>query len=235
MWDSVKEEIQLLKQLDAQCHAFGAESHCYEMGATLSVDEIAAVEKRLRCALPPELLSFYREIGNGIVGPHYGTVEAASLFIDHGRYIYIGEQGCGTQTFIIASGPQANHIAYKNVDETEFEDTATPFFAYFNQWLAEELAAFQEAKRLIDSGLPVEEIARALSQTHRRSDGRDLVASIINAPKPENLFGEKGMRIHHGASQNPWYESMLKQYRTWAGRDGTPRSTGRAPWWRIWK
>ncbi|MFL6658539.1 MAG: SMI1/KNR4 family protein [Massilia sp.] len=213
MWEPVREKIEQLKQLDAQCQSFGAEHHRYGMGEPLSADDISAVENRLGCALPDELARFYREIGNGVVGPNYGTVPAASLFLEDARYIYVGEQGCGHQTFINASGQKTNMIAYYDLDEAAFFDTATSFLAYYEQWLDGELAAFREAKRLIDSGLSAGAIALALSQTHQRHDGRDLVASIINASKPVELIGKNGKRIYHGAKQNPWYETVLEKYR----------------------
>lgn len=213
MWESVIEKIQLLEQLDLQRQAFGAQRHRYAAAAPLSETEIAVVEARLGCVLPTELASFYREVGDGGVGPHYGIVPGASLRIEDAKYLLIGEQGCGHRTYVIASGPNTNAIAFQDLDEDGFTETAISLRAFYENWLDGELAAFREVRRLIGEGLSAEAIALELSTSHQRHDGRDLVASIIDAPKPAQLFGSQGQRIYHGASQFPWYESRLGEFR----------------------
>lgn len=240
MWELVLEKIQRLRQLDAQRQAFGAELHQYEAAAPLSEGEIAAAEARLGCALPSELAGFYCEVGDGGVGPYYGTVPVNSLQTEDAKYIFIGEQGCGHRTYVISSGPKANAIVFRDLDEDGFTETATSLLAFYENWLDDELAAFQEVRRLIDEGLSAEAIVLELSKSHKRHDGRDLVASVIDAQKPVGLFGSKGQRIYHGATQFPWYENRLNEFRrrTATGGDSPdsskPTGVRDQPWWRIW-
>ena len=95
VWSPVLEKLEVLKALDAQCQVFGAEHHRYAAAPRLGPDEIARVESRLGIALPAELRSFYRDVGDGGVGPHYGIVPSARLELADGRYLFVSDQGCG--------------------------------------------------------------------------------------------------------------------------------------------
>jgi len=40
----------------------------------------------------------------------------------------------------------------------------------------------------------------------------DRIASFADVPFPEELFGTVHWKIHHGATQFPWYQNVLEEW-----------------------
>lgn len=240
MWEEALAKIPQLKALDKQLQAFGAEHHGYRAGPRVPDSALSSIESRLGVRLPPQLASFYREVGDGGVGPHYGIVPSRALEVKDGKYVFVSEQGCGHRTYVMADGAGLDNVAFLDLDDENFVETTTSFTEFYENWLDAELAAFRMASALIDKGLSAAEISQELARTLRRHDGRDLVASIIDASKPEALFGRIGQKRYHGAVQFPWYESELLEFRARSAAAATSpsplaRTRPGAPWWQIWK
>jgi hypothetical protein len=235
-WGSALNKLEGLKALDAQCQIFGADHHRYQLRPRLLSDEIAGIEARLGVALPIELRSFYQEMGDGGAGPHYGIVSSAQLKLVDGRYLFVSDQGCGHGTYLTAD---RGLIAFHDVEDDEgYFSTGMSFSAYYNDWLDGELAAFNMVIEWIDQGWSTEQISNELSQATGRHDGRDRIVSLIDVAKPVSLFGTPQARIHHGATQFPWYEQQLtafRQRRSDAAAALARQSSPRKPWWQFWR
>lgn len=79
MWDAIYHDIRLLSGLDKGNQLFGAEYHQYQLRPVADEAELERCEAALGVALPQELRTFYAELGNGIVGPHYGLLPTDRL------------------------------------------------------------------------------------------------------------------------------------------------------------
>ena len=79
MWDEARDKIARLREVDRQLQAFGAHHHRYELRPRLDDAAVAETESRLGVALPEALTRFYREVGDGGAGPHYGLEPAEKL------------------------------------------------------------------------------------------------------------------------------------------------------------
>ena len=79
MWEETKRKIERLGRLDKQRQVFGASNHYYELLPPLSEEELQAIEQWLGVALPPELRAFYKEVGDGVAGPHYGLKSSVAV------------------------------------------------------------------------------------------------------------------------------------------------------------
>jgi hypothetical protein len=231
VWAPVLSKLEALKALDAQCQIFGADHHRHTAAPPLADEQLARVEARLGVVLPAELRSFYREVGDGGVGPHHGIVPSAQLVLEDGRYLFVSDQGGGHRTYLTAD---RGHIAFRDPDDDEgYFATGMSFAAFYNDWLDGELAAFNLVIDWIDQGWSVEKIATELAQATGRHDARDRVVSLIDVVKPVSMFGTPQARIHHGAAQLPWYEQQLAAFRQ-RRAEAAARPAGRKAWWRFW-
>lgn len=68
----VKAKLADLRRLDSACALFGASTHHYLLGSSLTVSELAVYEWRLGLPLPAEYRDFVMEVGHGGAGPFYG-------------------------------------------------------------------------------------------------------------------------------------------------------------------
>lgn len=231
MWASIQTKLEALQALDAQCQVFGAERHRYATGPRLSDAAVAPVESRLGITLPADLRSYYQEVGDGGAGPHYGIVPSAQLELIHGRYLFVSDQGSGHRTYLTAD---RGHIAFQDPDDEEggYFATGMSFAEFYNDWLDGELAAFNLVIDWIDQGWNAEKIANELAQATGRHDGRDRIVSLIDVPKPVSLFGTPEARIHHAATQFPWYEQQLAAFRQ---RRSAAAAAAHKSWWQFWR
>ena len=234
VWAPVLSKLEALKALDAQCQIFGADHHHHAAAAPLGNEQLARVEARLGVALPAELRSFYREVGDGGVGPHHGILPSSELMLEDGRYLFVSDQGGGHHTYLTAD---RGHIAFRDPDDDEgYFATGMTLAAFYNDWLDGELAAFNLVIGWIDEGWSADRIANELAQATGRHDGRDRIVSLIDVVKPVSLFGTPQARIHHAATQFPWYEQQLTAFRQKRAEAAaaTARPVGRRAWWRFW-
>ena len=65
----------------------------------------------------------------------------------------------------------------------------------------------------MDSGASLAEINQAVRGKFESYDAEDIIVSIADVEKPAALFGNGGNRIYHGATQTPWYEKVLREWR----------------------
>jgi hypothetical protein len=120
-------------------------------------------------------------------------------------------EGCGHETCIVSIGSLAGNVIYVSADGHVVETTKNLLDVYA-KWLDQELDMFQSVFVMMNAGLSFEQIdknMRCRFDDHR-AGGR--IASIANKTKPASLFGEGNTRIYHAASQNPWYEAILKEW-----------------------
>lgn len=246
MWPEIKKDILKLSEFDKGRQLFGAETHCYSFGPLLSEDEIKSEEKKLKIKIPSELRSFYMELGNGVVGPHYGLVKLENIkgykqwlpyqgmnffkkinernnnlseddpfqnvHDELQGLITIIQEGCGHKICLISNGENIGKLVYVSCDGFVFDSDQT-LIELYKIWVKDGISAFDEIKFLIDSDKSMKEIDEIFIEKFQRFNSRDLVVSLIGAKKPISIFGSGGRKIYHGASQFPWYEKQLENYR----------------------
>jgi hypothetical protein len=245
MWEETKKKIERLSALDKQCQVFGASTHDYHLYNRLSEDDVATYEDWLGARFPEELRAFYREVGNGVAGPHYGLLEAhsvrgyrpsepytdaATLHAKSGHHsdrsphyfeishdqitglIVIIEEGCGQETCLITTGPRVGEVVHVSA-EGYVHETGKGLIETYNEWLDEALGKFETVRKMMIDGSSLDEISSAIREQFDSHDAEDIVVSIADAEKPVELFGTQGCRIYHGASQTPWYEGVLREWR----------------------
>jgi hypothetical protein len=245
MWEESKKKIEQLAALDKQRQVFGASNHDYHLYNTLTEDDIATFEDWLGARFPEELRAFYREVGNGVAGPHYGLLEAHSVRgyrpaepyteaatlrgmsgdgsestseyfeISHDQItglIVTIEAGCGHEICLVTTGARAGEVVHVSL-EGYVQETGENLVQTYNEWLDRELGKFDLVVGLMRSGATLEEINAAVNEKYESYDAEDVIVSIADVEKPAELFGTGGSRIYHGATQTPWYESVLREWR----------------------
>jgi hypothetical protein len=70
--ERVKAKLADLRRLDSAFTLFGASTHHYQLGRSLTVSELAVYERRLGLPFPAEYRDFVMEVGHGGAGPFYG-------------------------------------------------------------------------------------------------------------------------------------------------------------------
>ncbi|MFY7669525.1 SMI1/KNR4 family protein [Tenacibaculum sp. MEBiC06402] len=77
--ERIKIKLEIAKKVDKKLKVFGASSHKYKIGNTISEEKIKLFEKKYNIQLPASYTSFLTKIGNGgisyeksAVGPFYG-------------------------------------------------------------------------------------------------------------------------------------------------------------------
>lgn len=69
---AIAEKLALLRQRDASCKLFGADSHGYVLNPVLQEKQVAAFEKEHGIVLPAGYRHFLQVLGDGGAGPYYG-------------------------------------------------------------------------------------------------------------------------------------------------------------------
>jgi len=245
MWDHIVEKLARLKSLDRQCQVFGAELHQYHLKPCVPENILLGFAGWLRVEVPAELLSFYREVGDGVAGPYYGLRTAAlvdqyrasepykdastlraiarngetdeSDYFEVGReqitgLISIIDEGCGHEYCLVTTGPKTGKVVSVSL-EGYVHETDLTFSQFYEAWLDRELTKFDEVQGLMNSTSSLQEIETTIREKFNSLDASDIIASIADAEKPIELFGTTHAKIYHGASQTPWYEKVLADWR----------------------
>jgi len=126
--------------------------------------------------------------------------------------IVIIEEGCGHETCLVTTGPRAGEVVHVSL-EGYVHETGKNLVQTYNEWLDLELGKFELVVGLMRSGATLEEINAAVNEKYESYDAEDVIVSIADVEKPVELFGTGGSRIYHGATQTPWYESVLRAWR----------------------
>jgi hypothetical protein len=121
------------------------------------------------------------------------------------------DEGCGHQVCLIASGPKTGNIVYVSADGHVVE-TETTLVQIYAEWLDREIDRFEAVRSLMSAGKSFEQIQKEMIARFREYNAGDRIVSIANVPKPAKLFGEGNHPIYHGATQHPWYETVLKEW-----------------------
>jgi hypothetical protein len=121
------------------------------------------------------------------------------------------EEGCGHQVCVISTGPRTGNVVYLSADGhvVETEQTLLDIYA---EWLDGEIERFEAIRSLMSAGKSFEQIQTETIARFNEYDPGDRIASIADVQKPASLFGEGTQRIYHGATQYPWYESVLREW-----------------------
>jgi hypothetical protein len=126
--------------------------------------------------------------------------------------IGIIDEGCGHEICLVTTGPRTGEVVMLSI-EGHLHETNQTFLQFYTGWLDRELGKFEMVRELMDGESSLEEIDKEVMEKFGTYDAEDIIISIANAEKPEELFGTAHHRIYHGATQTPWYESVLREWR----------------------
>jgi hypothetical protein len=112
----------------------------------------------------------------------------------------------------VTTGARAGEVVHVSL-EGYVQETGENLVQTYNEWLDRELGKFDLVVGLMRSGATLEEINAAVNEKYESYDAEDVIVSIADVEKPAELFGTGGSRIYHGATQTPWYESVLREWR----------------------
>ncbi|MEM7797648.1 MAG: SMI1/KNR4 family protein [Chloroflexota bacterium] len=79
MWQTNLELLDQLRTYDRSYQLFGAAHHRYRFNQPCTQEAITACEEKLGVELPVDLKTYYLEVGDGVVGPHYGIRRIGDL------------------------------------------------------------------------------------------------------------------------------------------------------------
>lgn len=121
-------------------------------------------------------------------------------------------EGCGHEVCLITNGEKSGRIAWFSIEhgisESEFD-----MLDMFTDWVDRQLEIFNTVQSLADSDYSLEYICKQMMDKYHEYDTESLIMSVLNIEKPEVLFGTKHRKIFHNASQRPWFEEQLSNYR----------------------
>lgn len=213
MWPDITEQIQRLESLDKNLEGFGAKSHKYRRGPTVSASEIAKVEARLGTTLPSELRDLYLAWGNGGVGPDYGlfslddlesvrpdspwpgfeAVDAAGYTMDSlAGVIAVMDRFYRYRTYIICNGEHRGQIIGFEEDMFVVHE-ADSLHALYSKWLKGERARLDWYIAAMQSGSDICEIA------NRSKDHPDNALLIC-----ASLLGMEGFTLAEAHAAARW-------------------------------
>jgi hypothetical protein len=121
------------------------------------------------------------------------------------------DEGCGHEVCLIATGPQTGNVVHVSADGYVVETEATLIDLY-TEWLDREIERFETVRALMSAGKTFAQIRDEMVVRFQEYNAGDRIVSVADVPKPAVLFGEGNHRIYHGATQDPWYENILKDW-----------------------
>jgi hypothetical protein len=126
--------------------------------------------------------------------------------------VTIIDEGCGHETCLVTTGSRTGEVVRVSLEGYVYETNRT-LVQFYEDWLDRELERFQVVEGFMKSRLTLDEINKQVRDQVDMIDAGDIIASIANAEKPVELFGTVHHKIYHGASQTPWYEEVLREWR----------------------
>lgn len=120
--------------------------------------------------------------------------------------------GCGHEICLVTCGNNVGNVVYVSNDGF-VEETGLTLIDLYKKWLKVSINAFKRVKELLGTDLSMDEIDKIGQQELKGYNPRDLAISLMGVEKPASLFGSGNHKIYHGASQFPWYEKQLQEYR----------------------
>jgi hypothetical protein len=125
--------------------------------------------------------------------------------------ITIIDEGCGHEMCLVTAGSRVGEVVTVSADGYVHETNLTLLQTY-EQWLDREIAKFELVNQLMSSGASLDEIKGEVRTKFDTLDAEDMIASVADVEKPVSLFGTEYNRIYHGATQTPWYETVLRAW-----------------------
>lgn len=240
-WRLLGERLRQLALLDPQRAVFGADHHGYRFGPLVGAEALAEVEARLGCALPADLATLYRVLGDGGAGPDYGIRAVGRLEALSGErpfpgvavlraawtdpdgcveipdealtgLIAIMDQGCGHRACLVTCGEHPGAVVFLSADG-DVADGPPDLRTLYGRWLDEKRTTFEAVRGWMETDMDLVAIEAALRERRLGYDAGSIIASIADVPKPVALFGRPGHMIFHGATQIPWFEGVLARWR----------------------
>ncbi|MFZ6643222.1 SMI1/KNR4 family protein [Undibacterium sp. TC4M20W] len=121
-------------------------------------------------------------------------------------------EGCGHEVCLITNGEKLGKIAFFST-EHGISESAFNMLEFFTDWVDRQLEIFNTIAILANSNYSFEYIRTQMVEKYHEYDAESLVMSVLNIEKPEALFGTKHRKKFHNATQRPWLEEQLANYR----------------------
>ena len=224
MWDEVLRKLAILKAYDPRFSTFGAENHRYVFKPPVPPEKVMEMEHKLRVTFPPELRTFYLEVGNGNVGPEWGMFAIENL---EGYRLEEDWMGCGFydlqdgsyeetmtgllvlmdrfyshESCMVMNGQDAGKVIAFSTNSFIYEENDS-LTGVYNTWLDNEIGRFERIRGMIAAGDGIQEISQKMfdhNQTHPENT-MVVVASLLDFPfsyHPEAIQARKMERTGDG-------------------------------------
>ena len=120
IFNTLKQDIEMLKRKDRHLRIFGAASHNYKLNPTLSESHLLTFEEKHKITLPDDYRLFLKEVGNGGVGPYYGMFPLENFY--QSRFYDGSDENCIGNDFLQTPFPYSKNNPFV---ENEMDDDLT--------------------------------------------------------------------------------------------------------------
>lgn len=156
-------------------------------------------------------VEFYRQLAADLGDP---PDESGYFEIPNGNFtglLPIVHLGCGHEACLVTSGKIDKGWVTVSADGCVYESNET-MVDWFEACLDGEIERFEVLQELMFAGRSYEQIDSEMRARFGDYQVGDRIASFADVPFPEELFGTVHWKIHHGATQFPWYQNVLKEW-----------------------
>lgn len=224
MWDEVLRKLAILKAYDPRFSTLGAEYHRYVFNPPVPPEKVEKIENKLGVSFPPELRTFYLEVGNGGVGPDYGMYKIEDLEGYRADREWMGCEYYDSQekdfeetmtgllelmdrfysyeSCMVMNGQDAGKIIAFSTISFIFPEADSMVDVYIT-WLDKEIGRFERIRGMIAAGGGIQEIGQLMydhNQTHPENT-MVIIASLLNFAfpyDPDAIQARKMERTNHG-------------------------------------
>lgn len=139
----IKDKLQQVKDIDVNLEVFGADAHCYTIGAPLTEEEVQAIEKTYCFTIPEAYRLFITSVGyanpceeaylHGAAGPYYGVLpvtEGLKELLTENPQLYLNQSCLLSPAQSEDEWQQLTNYAYESeISDEEYDKRIGTLFA----------------------------------------------------------------------------------------------------------
>lgn len=240
----IKKKLEELSILDKQFAIFGSATHQYQLGQTLSEEEIIQIEAQNNIFLSTEYRSILKHLGNGGAGCGYGLEPLTLKNIsppyigtekllrnwkgskmdlnmvdleEISGYVKLFDYGCGMEACLIVSGHELGELIFFDCDG-RFEKIKKNVIDIYEDWVDESIDVLKRVEKKLNE-MTLQEVVESEWKMNNFSI-KKMILSLMDA-KP----------LGQAYSQNDLNEHLEVEYKNWKKR----KSKSKRNWWSIFK
>lgn len=183
----LRKQLKRAGEEDPDLSRFGADSHKYQLGPSVSEETIAAFETRFGVFLPDGYRNFLLWVGDGGAGPFYGlyplkTVEPCRLpDYSGGLVLPLGTQGCTLMTGLVLDGPDQGRVIYYDKDRCGPPTVMREpdFLSWYERWTREVIAGYDDEEMYF--GLYLDGKPQELAELYERTEDVQSRIEIVES------------------------------------------------------